>query len=379
MKRILYVVLLGTAASGLGCKKVADNWRPTEFELRVRDLASNALVTYSSSASAEIKLIANKRYDFGLKVIDTSSSGRRDVTEEVQNENQRWLFHHVYIAGTGAQDALQRFKADKDMDGRPFGLLTSWATATSAASGKLRVQGRRDANKENATGGELFIDVLLNVSIKVESNGTAPTKMRYRLSFESVWSKENHPTNFPANPHFSPLVGTTHTSSFSLWAPEERATAGLKQVAETGGTSTIAEAIRHAIAQGDARDLLIGSGLSTSPSATQLEFDAFQTHPLISMVSMLAPSPDWFVGVRDVKLFENGAWVAKKELELRLYDAGTDSGTRFTSANAATDPPVPVARLTSASEDTDFRNGEPIVGRFTFTALSNSAQNLPNP
>lgn len=37
--------------------------------------------------------------------------------------------------------------------------------------------------------------------------------------------------------------------------------------------------------------------------------DAF---PLISLVMMVAPSPDWFTGVKDVDLRENGAWAQSK-------------------------------------------------------------------
>ena len=41
---------------------------------------------------------------------------------------------------------------------------------------------------------------------------------------------------------------------------------------------------------------------------------------------MLAPRPDWFVGVDGVSLRENGSWLDSKVVELVVFDAGTDSG-----------------------------------------------------
>ena len=48
---------------------------------------------------------------------------------------------------------------------------------------------------------------------------------------------------------------------------------------------------------------------------------------------MVAPSPDWFVGVSGLPLFENGQWVEERRIDLVPWDAGTDSGTTFESRN----------------------------------------------
>ena len=42
---------------------------------------------------------------------------------------------------------------------------------------------------------------------------TAGGDARYRVTFQATWSAETHPTNFPANPHFSGLVGATHNEN----------------------------------------------------------------------------------------------------------------------------------------------------------------------
>ena len=48
-------------------------------------------------------------------------------------------------------------------------------------------------------------------------------------------------------------------------------------------------------------------------------------HPLVSMVTMLGPSPDWFVGVSGLSLHENEQWVTELVIDLPLYDGGTKS------------------------------------------------------
>lgn len=50
----------------------------------------------------------------------------------------------------------------------------------------------------------------------------------------------------------------------------------------------------------------------------------------MSFVSMIDPSPDWFVGVSRLELcLENGSWVESKVLDLFPWDAGTDSGPTY--------------------------------------------------
>ena len=91
--------------------------------------------------------------------------------------------------------------------------------------------------------------------------------------------------------------------------------------------------------------------------------------PLVTVVSMLAPSPDWFVGVAGLSLLEDGDWVDERVATLFAYDAGTDSGTTYTSPNADTSPPEPIHRIATGP----LGNGRP-VGTFTFTR-----EDLPEP
>ena len=210
--------------------------------------------------------------------------------------------------------------------------------------------------------------VLLGVTCTMAD--TAAGDARYRVTFRATWSADTHPTNFPGNPHFSGLVGATHDENTRIWQRGEVASDGIELMAETGGKSRLLAEIAELVEAGNAHGELSGGGLSTSPANVSLEFDIVSSHPFVTLVSMLAPSPDWFVGVAGLALLaEDGTWKEREEVTLRLYDAGTDDGTRFTSANADSDPPQPISRLSSKSEDADFTDGAPVVGTFRFEKL----------
>lgn len=87
----------------------------------------------------------------------------------------------------------------------------------------------------------------------------------------------------------------------------------------------------------------------------------------MTAVSMLAPSPDWFIGVSGLNLYENGKWVEQISIDLPVYDAGTDNGAVYRSANEDANPAMPITLL-SASQ-TDFLNGTPTIGTFIFTRI----------
>jgi hypothetical protein len=188
----------------------------------------------------------------------------------------------------------------------------------------------------------------------------------YNVVFESVWSAGTHPTDFPSNPHFSGLIGATHASDVTFWADGSTASMGMKDMAERGSKGFLTTEVEAAIASGTAAGLLSGGGISPSPGSVQLAFTITVQHPLVTLVTMIAPSPDWFVGVSSLALFDEEAWVDEVVVQLLAYDAGTDSGTTFTSGNAVTDPAVVIARI----QTSPFTASDPL-GSFTFTRTGN--------
>ncbi len=186
----------------------------------------------------------------------------------------------------------------------------------------------------------------------------------YEVQLDATWSHATHPGAYAAGAHFSTLVGASHADSFVLWSPGGIATPGLESVAETGETSTLSSEIDAAIAAGLAGDLALGaSTLVYSPGTTRTRVTVTEEHPLVSVVSMIGPSPDWFVGVHGLDLRdEHGLWRDNVVVQLFPYDAGTDNGMDFIWPNQDTVPQEPISLMTVGPLAPDIA-----LGTFTFT------------
>ena len=210
----------------------------------------------------------------------------------------------------------------------------------------------------------LIIVVSLFAKSTVSAQGTAT----YEVTFTATWSASTHPYNFPSNPHFSGLIGATHNSNVVFWEPGQPATVGIKNMAEQGAKFELTNEVRNAQGLGTADELLDGGGLSTSPGTRKLTFVIRPEHPLVTLTSMIAPSPDWFVGVHRLTLLENNRWENSVTVDLFAYDAGTDSGTTYDSPNQATNPPENISRIETLPFLVDG-NVKPL-GTFTFELKS---------
>ena len=75
------------------------------------------------------------------------------------------------------------------------------------------------------------------------------------------------------------------------------------------------------------------------PNVQGKTFAIFRTDPknhLVSLVSMLGPSPDWIVGISSLELcLANCTWLDKKEIPLYPWDAGVDDGISYESPDSA--------------------------------------------
>ena len=189
---------------------------------------------------------------------------------------------------------------------------------------------------------------------------------QYRLTFVGEWSPSTHPTDYPNNAHFSALIGNTHDENGGIWLPGLLATDGIEVMAETGSTSVLTNEINDLINLGVAEFRLLGSSADATQTVA-FEFTITESHPLVSLTTMIAPSPDWFIGVHDLSLLQGAEWAEEVIVDLQPYDSGTDSGTTFISSNIETNPQQPISRIATAP----FTNGNPL-GAFVFTRLSTS-------
>ncbi len=192
----------------------------------------------------------------------------------------------------------------------------------------------------------------------------------YRVTFNASWSQATHPTNFPADPHFSGLVGAVHSEQAILWEPGQIATDGIELMAETGGKSILLEEVASVVSEGRALSEISGSGVGTSPGTAVVEFTVTRDNPLVTLVSMVAPSPDWFVGVHGLNMLDDsGQFRQSLTVDLAVYDSGTDSGLQYASGDQDTQPREPIALVNSDSADSDLTDGQPFAGQFVFERL----------
>ena len=194
-----------------------------------------------------------------------------------------------------------------------------------------------------------------------------PATARYRVVFDSTWSAATHPTDFPATAHYSGLIGGTHGASVSFWVEGSIASEGIRQMAERGRKSPLDTEVQQAIAAGLAQHLLSGPELDTTPDSATMEFEVSQSFPLVTLVSMIAPSPDWFVGVSALALFQNGQWRDEIRVDLAGFDAGTDSGVSYRSSDHETVPRAVISRL--AGYPVESAGTARPFGTFTFTRI----------
>jgi len=192
---------------------------------------------------------------------------------------------------------------------------------------------------------------------------------RYQVLFNASWSRETHPEEFPASAQWSGLVGGAHNNAVHFWRAGETASEGIRLMAERGRQSNLLDEVNAAISAGTAAFTLAGGGIGISPGSVSLTFPQpmRRDFPLVTLCSMVAPSPDWFVAVDGLSLIENGEWAEEKTVTLFGYDAGTDSGASFTSPDLVTAPRGVDTRFTGFPA---LVNGEIVpFGTFTFTRL----------
>ena len=188
--------------------------------------------------------------------------------------------------------------------------------------------------------------------------------VQYEVAFDATWSSQTHPQAYPPGAHFSGLIGGTHNQNASFWQEGLLASEGIERMAEVGSKSPLSQEVEAAISAGEAYSVISGAGI-LSPASTSTQFEVSATHSLATVVSMIAPSPDWFVGTSGVNLRLDGRWLPQVVVDLMPYDAGTDSGPDFRSPNDDTNPAEPIHEITG----TPFQSGTPL-GTFTFRLVS---------
>ena len=188
----------------------------------------------------------------------------------------------------------------------------------------------------------------------------------YTVAFQGAWTTTVTSGGVPSGAHFTTLIGGVHNAGVTFLMEGGMATAGVESMAELGGTSTLANEVRAA--DPNALSVLEGSDGNIGPtgSSTINTVTLTTDHPRVTLLSMVAPSPDWFVGVSGLSLFDaQGDWLPSRTVNLYPWDAGTEEGTEFSLSNSATSPQGTITSLRGMGKFSNER-----IATLTFTRQS---------
>lgn len=188
---------------------------------------------------------------------------------------------------------------------------------------------------------------------KIDQKEQPFSESTYAVEVKGKWMLPDF--TVPAGVHFTTFAGMVHNSNGALWEAGKQATTGIENVAETGSIGVVLAEIDSVIRSKNALSLI----LFTPPSATgskSITIHCNSNYSYVSMASMIAPSPDWFIGLSKLNLYAHKKWVADTTVQLFVYDAGTEDGDVFGYSNPPTLPQQPV-KLLDASSATVLANG----------------------
>ena len=140
-----------------------------------------------------------------------------------------------------------------------------------------------------------------------DTDGLAQTTGTYQLKI----------TNLMPNQSLTPLLAATHTSAFSVFVAGTSATSGVKTMAEDGNVAPLSTTLNG---NASVMQVATGSGLTTPAVTTTLNIVGGGSFNWVSIVAMLIPTNDTFVGARTTL----PAAGELKVIYANAYDAGTE-------------------------------------------------------
>lgn len=214
------------------------------------------------------------------------------------------------------------------------------------------------------------IVILILLSVFSTTLSLGQTSATYDITFTSIWNAVDH-TSVPGGAHWSKLVGATHKTTNTFLQIGNLASTGIKNIAETGNNTVFNTEVSTEIINGEADKYIDGSNLGTATGNILIsDLVVTKEFPLLTLVSMIAPSPDWIIAINGYNLLDTGGdWKTSVTIDMFAYDAGTDSGIDYSSSNIVTNSPETISMI----------SGLPIngnkIGTLTITLKTLSIQN----
>ena len=125
-------------------------------------------------------------------------------------------------------------------------------------------------------------------------------------------------TNLTPGQSFTPILTATHSSAASIYLPGTTASSELETLAEEGNVAPLTSLLNSMPAS--VMQVVSGSGLTTPGVTTSLSIMGGNTFDRLSIVAMLIPTNDAFVGVNTALPTDGEVTV----VYAYAYDAGTE-------------------------------------------------------
>lgn len=197
------------------------------------------------------------------------------------------------------------------------------------------------------------ISILFTSCKKDDTISGSFSEAAYTLTITGKWKSPEF--TVPGGAHYTTFIGMIHNNNASLWKENEKASPGTEVLAETGGGGPLLAEIDSMIAARTSLSLILFVAPSTITSANA-NFYCNSNYTRVSFESMLGPTPDWFVGINSINLYNGSRWVTDTTINLYAYDAGTEEGDVFGYTNPPTVPQQNI-HLLQASQATVLANG----------------------
>jgi len=220
----------------------------------------------------------------------------------------------------------------------------------------------------------------------------------YECLFINRWTSVRHPNNFPTpNEVWSRPLMASHNNEYTMWSADQVPSEGVQRIAERGSSRPLVGELKTAenvnsFVQGNNFNpmgdmdstVLLGQLEEDTGHTSQLEMDT--DHRLISTISKITPSPDWFSGLNSYSPVKDDMWLSSFTVESFPWDAGSEDGTEYNGINDATEPLMKSSRFTDTDPGVFLNTDEDVVlpvaqwsCRFTPTATPTAATPTATP
>ncbi|WP_010522900.1 T9SS type A sorting domain-containing protein [Aquimarina agarivorans] len=197
---------------------------------------------------------------------------------------------------------------------------------------------------------KLITNTLYGIVLGFASMHAQISTVEYTVEFTSNWEAHGPLPMGGPRPHFTNLVVATHNNNVTFFEMGELASPGTKNVAEFGSNGEFISEVNAEIPDNAFR-VIEGPDLFFDGARRDITIENFEVNsdfPLLTLASMIAPSPDWMVAVNSLNLQDaSGSWIPEITMDLFAYDAGTRSNKTYDLGGPLSSPVEPITRITT--------------------------------